>query len=76
VGFRYYARREALRLDLAGWVRNLDSGEVEAWAEGSPDALEEFRSWLFQGPPGAWVSSVEVEKRDPSGRFLTFSIED
>jgi acylphosphatase len=64
VGFRYEARREALRLRLFGWVRNLDDGSVELWAEGDGAVLAEFREWLTVGPSGAWVASVMVDPRD------------
>jgi len=75
VGFRYYARREAQRLGLSGWVSNLDSGDVEVWAEGDTAALADFREWLDQGPPGAWVLSVEAKAREPTGRYGGFEIE-
>src|SRR3982751_2540845 len=35
VGFRDFTLRKAQQLRLAGWVRNLPSGEVEAYAEGA-----------------------------------------
>jgi acylphosphatase len=72
VGFRYSARREALRLGLAGWVRNLDDGDVELRAEGPRGALAEFREWLQEGPPDAWVERVEVRTVEPTGSFSTF----
>jgi acylphosphatase len=75
VGFRYCACSEARNLGLVGWVRNLDSGEVEVLAEGGIDALAAFREWLEQGPPGAWIEAVDAEKREPSGRYATFTIE-
>ncbi|HTX72969.1 MAG TPA: acylphosphatase [Rectinemataceae bacterium] len=75
VGFRYSARREALRLDLRGWVRNLPDGAVELWVEGDRAAVVEFRAWLDEGPPGAWIREVLVEPRDASGLYPTFSIE-
>jgi len=56
-------------------VRNLDSGEVELWAEGAAPALAEFRAWLAEGPPGAWIGSVDAEVRVPTGRYADFSIE-
>jgi len=59
---------------LAGWVRNLDSGEVEAWAEGGREALDAFVAWLEKGPSGAQVFSVQVSPREVSG-FSTFDIE-
>ena len=75
VGFRYSACRQALGLGLVGWVRNLDSGDVELWAEGESAALADFREWLEEGPPGAGISSVSAEKREATGRYATFSIE-
>jgi acylphosphatase len=75
VGFRYEARREALRLRLFGWVRNLDDGSVELWAEGDGAVLAEFREWLTVGPSGAWVASVMVDPREPCGRYATFDVE-
>ena len=75
VGFRYSARREALRLGIQGWVRNLPDGDVEITAEGERQALAEFREWLDEGPPGAWIRSVNLEMRSPSGHFADFSIE-
>ena len=75
VGFRYLACHRALRLGLTGWVRNLDDGDVEVWAEGAREALADYRSWLQEGPPGAWIASVDAEKRDPTGRYATFTIE-
>jgi acylphosphatase len=75
VGFRYSACREALSLGIVGWVRNLESGDVEVWAEGEGPALADFREWLEEGPPGAWIGSVGVEAVEPTGRYATFSIE-
>jgi acylphosphatase len=44
-------------------------------AEGENAALADFREWLGEGPPGAWIRSVTAEKREPNGRFSDFSIE-
>jgi acylphosphatase len=52
----------ATRLGLAGWVRNLPDGRVEAVAAGRVEALTELASWLWQGPPAAQVDSVHVEE--------------
>jgi acylphosphatase len=74
VGFRYSAVREAQRLGLAGWVRNLDEGDVELWAEGERAALAEFRAWLDEGPPGASVESVSASPREMIG-YDSFKVE-
>ena len=59
VGFRYFVQCEAVRLKLDGWVRNLDSGEVELHAQGQPAALDELAGALHRGPRFADVRGVE-----------------
>ena len=58
VGFRWFVREEARRLGLAGWVRNLPTGDVELVAEGPPETLAAFARTIAQGPPGARVELV------------------
>jgi acylphosphatase len=62
VYYRAATVEHADRLALHGWVRNLDDGRVEAVAAGPVEALTEFASWLWQGPPAARVDSVQVEE--------------
>jgi acylphosphatase len=59
VGFRWYVLREAERLGIGGWVRNLADGRVEAAAAGSEEALREFEAVLRRGPRLAHVENVE-----------------
>jgi acylphosphatase len=54
---------------LAGWVRNLDDGRVEARLQGPVEAVEAVLAWIRAGgPPGAEVTAVDVadEASDPS----------
>ena len=67
VGFRYFAQSIAVRESVAGWVRNLDDGRVEAAAAGEPDAMERFERAIRQGPPGARVDHVAVDETFPMG---------
>ena len=60
VAFRWSTRARARELGVAGWVRNLPDGRVEAHAEGDADALAALLRWLEQGPPGARVDGLEV----------------
>lgn len=62
VFYRASARSEAERLGLDGWIRNLDSGAVEAYARGSEAALVAFETWLRKGPPRAEVRKVTVKE--------------
>jgi acylphosphatase len=75
VFFRESARREADRLGLKGFVRNLESGDVEAVAEGSEQAVEQFIAWCHQGPPSARVEHVGVARQSPSHQFSGFTVE-
>lgn len=59
VGFRQATQRRASQLGLDGWVRNLADGSVEGLAAGKLAALERLRQWLQQGPPTAWVDSLD-----------------
>ncbi|MBI3013542.1 MAG: acylphosphatase [Candidatus Tectomicrobia bacterium] len=74
VGFRFVAERQALRLDLRGWVRNLRNGRVELMAEGEESNLRELVRWCHQGPSGARVTDVEVEWEPCQDEFNGFEI--
>jgi acylphosphatase len=65
VGFRASTRRRAKNLELAGWVKNLDSGEVEAVFEGSKESINEMLDWCKKGPSLAKVVDVKVEDEEP-----------
>lgn len=58
VGFRWWTRRTAGRLGIAGSVRNLSDGTVEVRAAGPPDAMRDFESHLHRGPPSASVERL------------------
>jgi acylphosphatase len=62
VYYRAAAAERATALELSGWIKNLPDGRVETVAAGPLDALIEFTSWLWQGPPAARVESVHIEE--------------
>jgi acylphosphatase len=74
VFFRYSARLKAEELGIAGWARNLLSGQVEIMAEGKQEAVEQLVQWAHHGPRGAHVRNVEIEYGDYTGEFSSFSI--
>lgn len=65
VFFRVWTRDAALEMGLRGMVRNHNDGSVEAWARGSPKALDAFELRLWEGPATARVEGVE--RGEPSG---------
>ncbi len=74
VGFRWTAAEEAKRRHLTGWVRNLDSGGVEAVFEGLRPSLEAMLRWCSDGPPGAYVRDVHAAWDEPLEHFAGFEI--
>lgn len=67
VWFRDSMRRQATSLGLAGWVRNLPDGRVEAAFEGEKQAVEKLSQWCHEGPPGARVTDVVASDEPPEG---------
>ena len=74
VSFRAYTQREARRLGLGGWVRNLPDGAVEAVAEGDEARLGDLLAWLHHGPSHARVDAVSPTWSDADGGFHDFQI--
>ncbi len=58
VGFRWFVHREASELDLRGWVRNTEDGDVEVVASGTAEDIAELRASLKKGPRGSRVDRV------------------
>jgi len=67
VFYRDTCRRTAARQQVAGWVRNLPDGRVEAVFEGTPEAVDRLVGWARQGPPHAVVDRVEVYDEPATG---------
>ena len=74
VGFRYFVRRAAVELGLAGYTRNLDDGSVEVYALGDAASLRELEGRLAKGPPLADVCGVETAEAELL-RYKSFLIE-
>ena len=71
VGFRWFVHREAAELGLRGWVRNTDTGEVEAVVAGEPELLAELKQALGKGSRGSRVDAVvEHELHEDEGAAL------
>lgn len=67
VWFRESCRTAARDRNVAGWVRNLSDGSVEACFEGPAAAVEELVAWCTVGPRRARVDAVEVTDEAPVG---------
>jgi acylphosphatase len=60
VAFRHYTCLKAHELGVAGWVRNLPDGSVEALLEGEEPAVDSLVVWCQDGPPAARVDRLEI----------------
>ena len=61
VFFRHSTQKAARSRGVAGWVRNLPDGRVEACFEGSPQSVDAMIEWCRTGPRHADVNEVTVE---------------
>ncbi len=58
VGFRWWTRETARKLDVRGTVANRPDGAVEVHVIGTGEAVELFAEQLTEGPWGARVDEV------------------
>jgi acylphosphatase len=74
VGYRFFARTTARRLNLQGYVRNRADRSVEVVAEGEKPSLDQFLAQLRQGPSAATVERVDVKWSTSRHTFLGFEV--
>lgn len=75
VGFRFFAQRAAARHQVWGYIKNLEDGRVEAFAEGETKAVEDFKHDLTAGPTYSKVEHIEETVLEPQGLYSSFRIE-
>lgn len=73
VFFRASTQREARRLGLRGYAKNLPDGSVEVLACGSEASVAELKEWLWAGPPASRVTAVECESVDSQPTDASFT---
>jgi acylphosphatase len=73
VFYRDACRRLAGQHGVAGWVRNLPDGRVEAVFEGAADGVGHLVDWARRGPAQARVAAVDIQDEQPEG-LITFEI--
>jgi acylphosphatase len=61
VGYRRFIRHHALKISLAGWVKNLPDNRVEAVFQGSKEKIEEMIRICKKGPFLSEVKGIQVE---------------
>lgn len=61
VWFRRATQEQALKAGVTGYARNLPDGRVEVLLCGEGEKVNGVTQWLWQGPPDARVTHVELE---------------
>jgi acylphosphatase len=74
VGYRYFIARIAYDLNLKGYARNLFNGDVEIFAEGRKEFLEELVKKAKEGPPHSKVEACKVQWLDFKNKYDKFEI--
>lgn len=73
VGFRYFTRKNAQKIGVTGFVKNLPDGNVETAFRGTPDQVQQMEQLVSDGPAGARVDNVE--ELEPTGeQFRNFKV--
>lgn len=74
IGFRQFIKKNAEEHGLAGWVRNLTDGRVEAVLKARKEDVEKMIMLCRKGPFLAEVENVEVRWEEREEKFEGFEI--
>jgi acylphosphatase len=64
VFYRGWTVKTAQALGLAGWVRNLPNGDVEALVQGHSTDVARLIDMAWQGPSAARVDDIAIKPGD------------
>jgi len=73
VFFRANIEELAHKLDVKGWVRNMDE-KVESVFEGEKEKVDKIINFCKRGPSGAKVVSFEINREEFKNEFKDFQI--
>ncbi|MBS3066747.1 acylphosphatase [Candidatus Pacearchaeota archaeon] len=73
VFFRNFVKEEADKLDVKGFIRNLDSGNIEVFAEGEIENVDQLCKICETGPRHAKIKNVSINE-SPFQDFKEFKV--
>lgn len=73
VFFRQFIKDQADKLKIKGFVRNLDSGDVEVFMEGDPENIESLVEVCKKGSQHSRITKTEI-KEEKIQDFKEFKI--
>ncbi len=74
MGYRAYILRKADRLNLKGWVKNLNDGRVEAVFCGRGREVDKITKLAEKGPVWAQVKDIEIIDEEYQDEFSDFQV--
>jgi acylphosphatase len=74
VGYRFWTCKQAERLGISGWVKNLDDGRVEAVFCGEQTNVDQMIKLCYSGPSAAQVIDIISTGETPQN-FRSFEIQ-
>lgn len=74
VFYRHFAKEEANKFNIKGWIRNDPDGSVFIVAEGEEKDVDQFLERCKEGTPMATIDKVDVNLEEFVGDMETFEI--
>ena len=74
VFFRYHTKEAAQKLNIYGTAKNLFNGDVEIYAQGRTENIEQFEAFLHRGSPASRVNNVTKEEFEDPEIYTSFEI--
>ena len=74
VFFRQALKVMAIENNVAGWVRSLDDGRVDALLDGDIDGINIVVEWAHGGPANSRVDDIEIRNEDFKDEFTAFEV--
>ncbi len=71
--YRAFVKENAEKINVKGFVRNLEDGRVEVFLEGNPEEVKKMIELCKKGPKHSIIKNVE-EKLERFQDFKTFKI--
>ena len=72
--FRQFIKENSESLNLKGFVRNLNNGDLEVIVEGENYSIDKLEKILRRGPKHSNIRNVIREEKKWTGDFLDFKI--
>ena len=73
VFYRAFVKENAEKLNVKGFVRNLEDGRVEVFLEGNPEEIKKMIALCSKGPKHSMIKGVE-QKTERFQDFKNFKI--